>query len=62
MAKYGQFTSNGKLLQEYEGDWMTQDKQFVYIWKKGKTSSELGQQVAAIHLDAGQSVKVIEDH
>ncbi len=61
MSKYGLFSSEGRLLQEYEGDYMKQDKQFMYIWEKAKSGDELDQQVAAIHLGAGQSVKKIED-
>ena len=54
MAKYGHYSSDGKILQEYEGDSMTQDKQHgVKIWK-GRIF------VATIHLDKGQSVKLIE--
>jgi hypothetical protein len=53
MSKYGLFSSEVKQLQQYEGDYMHQDKQFVY------NKSDL--QVAAIHLDAGQSVKKISD-
>lgn len=63
MPKFGLFNSSTvKPLQEYEGDYIQQDKQFVYIWEKAKSPDEVGQQVAAIHLDAGQSVKVIKDH
>jgi hypothetical protein len=62
MAKYGLFSSIGeKPLQEYEGDSMTQDKQFVYIWKKTTGQPGRGEQVAAIHLEAGQSVKLTKD-
>jgi hypothetical protein len=61
MAKYGLFSSDGKLLQECKGDYMKQDKQFVYIWEKAKSGSEFDQQVGAIHLDAGQSFKKITD-
>jgi hypothetical protein len=60
MAKYGRYASNGNLLQEYEGDSMAQNQEFVYIYEKAKSPNEVGQQVAAIHLDAGQSVKVIQ--
>jgi hypothetical protein len=34
MSKYGLFSSEGKQLQQYEGDYMHQDKQFVYIMEK----------------------------
>ncbi|MFZ0964221.1 MAG: hypothetical protein WAO35_25430 [Terriglobia bacterium] len=58
MAKYGLFTSNGKLLQEYEGDRMDQDKDLVQIIKE--IPNEDGRLVATIHLVPGQSVKPIE--
>jgi hypothetical protein len=61
MAKFGLFASTGKLLQEYEGDYMSQDKQFVLIWEKAKSPQDVGQQVASIHLDAGQSVKRVKE-
>jgi hypothetical protein len=61
MSKYGLFSSEGKQLQQYEGDYMHQDKQFVYIMEKNKMPNKSDLQVAAIHLDAGQSVKKISD-
>jgi hypothetical protein len=62
MAKYGLFhLDRVKPLQEYEGDSMVQNQEFVYIYEKAKSSNEVGRQVAAIHLDKGQSVKLIKD-
>ena len=60
MAKYGLFAQNGELLQEYEGGSMAQNQEFVYIYEIAKTRYEVGQQVAAIHLAPGQSVKLIK--
>jgi hypothetical protein len=61
MAKYGLFSAEGNKLQDYEGDFIQQDKQFVYIFERAKSANTTSQQVAAIHLDAGQSVKKITD-
>ncbi|MCJ7504517.1 MAG: hypothetical protein MUP80_15870 [Acidobacteriia bacterium] len=60
MAKYGLFyTLGGQPLQVYEGDSMTQDKQFVKIWKQSPDKPK--QLVAAIHLNKGESIKKISD-
>jgi hypothetical protein len=62
MAKYGLFQSGQRLpMQEFDGDYMTQDKQFVHIMERAKSANEVDQQVAALHLDAGQSIKKISD-
>ena len=59
MAKSGLFSVNGQTpSQVYEGDYMTQDKQFVFIWKKDAYRGD--QQVAAIHLEAGYSIKLMQ--
>jgi len=60
MAKYGLFyTGVDKPAQVYAGDYMTQDKQFVQIYSRNPYKGD--QQVAAIHLDAGYSVKLIQN-
>lgn len=62
MAKYGYFRMPGpQPSHEYEGDYMTQDKQFVQIWKRSRNDNEVDHQVAAIHLDKGEFVKQITD-
>lgn len=62
MAIYGLFRSGGDApLQEYEGDFIVQDKQFVQIWTKTRRPDQGDEIIAAIHLDAGQSVKKIRD-
>jgi hypothetical protein len=62
MPKYGVFTvTDARPLQEYEGDYMVQDKQFVQIWKNSTDPAGPDVQVAAIHLDRGQSVKEMKD-
>jgi hypothetical protein len=62
MAKFGLFNPGGKVpLNEYDGDYMQQDKQFVYIKKHSGNPSVADQQTAAIKLADGQSVKKISD-
>jgi hypothetical protein len=63
MPKYGLFTSSGGISgqvpqQEYEGDYIVQDKQFVKIIKSDPRKGDV--QVAAIHLDRGQYVMEIK--
>ncbi|HEV3315523.1 MAG TPA: hypothetical protein VG488_01090 [Candidatus Angelobacter sp.] len=60
MAKYGVFSTQGGMpKQQYEGDYMMQDKQFVQIFKEHPDAAD--ELVAAIHLDKGQSVmKIVE--
>jgi hypothetical protein len=61
MAKYGLFELYGQVpVQEFEGDSMQQDGAFVKIFKNGKGQYQSDQQVAAIHLDKSQCVKVIQ--
>lgn len=58
MAKFGRFHSGrGEPIETYEGDFMTQDKEFVKIFKRPTNENETQRQVAAIHLDQGQSVR-----
>jgi hypothetical protein len=56
--KYGLFGGNVKEpMQTYEGNALKQDKEYVYIYRR---TGDTQQQVAAIHLAPGQSVKEIE--
>jgi hypothetical protein len=60
MAKFRVTTNSGMPFhgQEYEGDYMKSEKQFVRIFKKiGKEERE----VASIHLDKGQSVIMVDE-
>ncbi len=60
MAKFGLFQENvSKPMTEYEGDYMVQDKEFVTI-KKNRGDGNV-EQVAAIRLKEGTSVKKISD-
>ena len=60
MAKFGLFQESGtKPLNEFEGDYMQQDKEFVYI--KKNTPGGGVEQVAAIRMREGTSVKKISD-
>ena len=61
MAKFALHNSNGSLAEEFEGDYMMQDKEFVRILENVADPKKGDTQVAAIHLAAGQSVKVIKD-
>jgi hypothetical protein len=60
MAKFGLFsppktTPN----QEFEGDYMKQDGEYVKIFKNSTNPSVVDEQVAAIRLDKAQTVKKI---
>ena len=60
MAKYGLFGGNvATPMQTYEGDSMVSKEEYVYIYKRIPTNRE--EQVAAIKLADGQSVKKISD-
>ena len=62
MAKFGLFQEGGtKPLNEYEGDYMQQDKEFVHIKKRSNQSSKADEHVAAIRLREGTSVNKISD-
>lgn len=62
MAKFGLFTGSIKgPTQEYEGDYMKQEGQYVTILKRNANTSMADEQVSAIHLDKNQSVKKISD-
>lgn len=58
MARFGLFASVGaRALQQYEGDYMQQEGEYVKIMKYGDEKNITGRQVAAIRLDKGQSVR-----
>ncbi|MGA2337301.1 MAG: hypothetical protein ABSG08_18170 [Terriglobales bacterium] len=59
--KYGLFVPDVKEpLQTFDGDSMAQDKEYVYIYRlASRAGMPKREQVAAIKLDAGQSVKEI---
>jgi len=63
MARFGLFDSQGtKPAQEYEGDYMKQNGEYVMIFKyevPGQKDS-VHKQVAAIRLAASQSIKEIK--
>jgi hypothetical protein len=62
MANFGHFPSGGSVpIQEFEGDYMLQDREYVKIFRRSQTPSVDDLQVAAIHLDKGQSVKELSD-
>jgi hypothetical protein len=61
MAKFGLFnTGAAKPANEYEGDYMKQNGEYVTIYRRSPNTSVLDDQVAAIRLDKGQSVKEIK--
>ncbi len=62
MAKFGLFQAGGtKPLNEYDGDYMQQDKEFVHIKKRSGDRAMADEQTAAIKLADGQSVKKISE-
>jgi hypothetical protein len=62
MAKFGQFSPGGsKPTQEFEGDYMIQKDEYVYIKKRVTQAGQADEQTAAIKLADGQSVKKISD-
>jgi hypothetical protein len=64
MARFGYFTGTGVGIgpvEEFEGDYLNMDKQFVQVCKidpAGRTADKI---VASIHLDKGQYIKEIRD-
>jgi hypothetical protein len=61
MTKYGLYSGGNVFTdQEFEGDYMTQNGQYVMIYRKSQNTSKTEEQVAAIHLDKGQSVKEVK--
>jgi hypothetical protein len=58
MAKFGLFKTGAVVpSNEYEGDYMKQTGEYVTIFRRSTNPSLLDDQVAAIRLDKGQSVK-----
>jgi hypothetical protein len=58
MAKFGLFRGSSQVpSQQYEGDYMTQDGEFVKIFKKSDNPSDDDRQVAALRLEQNQSVR-----
>ena len=54
MHKYGRFVAGGQQpYEEYEGDYMVQQKEYVQIFKEGKSD----RLVASIYLKQGESVR-----
>ncbi len=61
MAKFGLFnTSARQPSNEYDGDYMKQNGEYVTIFRRSPDPARLDDQVAAIRLDKGQSVKEIQ--
>jgi hypothetical protein len=61
MAKYGLFDgANAQPSQTFEGDTLQQNGEYVAIWTREPNSTVLDEQVAAIRLEKGQSVRKIE--
>ena len=62
MAKFGLFQAGGsKPLNEYEGDYMDQKDEYVYIKKRSGNPSVADEQTAAVRLREGDSVKRISN-
>jgi hypothetical protein len=63
MAQFGVFDIRGgaRPLKTFEGDYMTQNQEFVSIYKRAAISSEHDAQVAAINLQPGTAVRKISD-
>jgi len=61
MAKFGLFNTGARApSNEYDGDYMKQNGEYVTILRRAKNPSQADDQVAAIQLDKGQSVKEIQ--
>jgi hypothetical protein len=61
VARFGFFTVVGaRPAQEFEGDYLAMDKQFVQIYKVDPTGRTADKMVAAVHLDKGQFIKEID--
>ena len=60
MAKYGLFYATGQApLQQYDGDQMIQQREYVMIYKTSE-QNEPRRLVAAIRLDKNQSVREMQ--
>ena len=65
MAKFGRYEfGKDKPSETYEGDSMTLEKGYVKIMRGGQDLADfqVGQLIAVIHLDKGQSVREIRRH
>lgn len=60
MAQFGLYKMDRGPYGRYEGDYMTQNGEYVMIFKRSNNQSVKDNQVAAIRLDKGQSVKEIK--
>jgi hypothetical protein len=62
MGKYGLFpVGSDEPYKTWDGDMMKQDGEFVEIWTRKPNSTILDEQVAAIRLEKGWSVRKISD-
>ena len=64
MAKFGMFTALSSVVpqQEYDGDYMAQKGEYVTIFKRRPQGTGMvDDQVAAVRLEKGCSVKKISD-
>ncbi|MBZ5697769.1 MAG: hypothetical protein LAN18_04410 [Acidobacteriia bacterium] len=63
MAKFGLFTAISSVpMQEYDGDYMKQTGEYVTIFKRRPQGTGMvDDQVAAVRLEKGYSVKKISD-
>lgn len=58
MALYGLFNGAGQSpIQQYEGDYMHHQGEYVTIYKNARSDDEADRQVAAIRLDKNQSIR-----
>jgi hypothetical protein len=61
MSQFGLYEGASSLtMQDFEGDYMTQNGQFVQIFERASDPTRQDTQVAAIHLDKGQCVKKVK--
>jgi hypothetical protein len=62
MAKYGLFQAGGtKPLNEYEGDYMVANEEYVVIKKRSGNPAQADEQTGTVRLREGDSVKKISD-
>jgi hypothetical protein len=61
MAHFGLYKMGRGPFDRYEGDYMTQEGEYVKIFRNSNIPSKRDEQVGAIRLDKGQSVKQITD-
>jgi len=61
MATFGLFDgANALPSQTFEGDIIRQDAEHVQVWTRQPNSTVLNEQVAAIRLEKGQSIRKLE--